>query len=93
MAKQKILFILPGFTFGGTVFSTLNMIPFLKKDYDVYVLPMTYQGPVIKKYEETGVKLLPESLNLSTMVGKIEREKIYIGRYFFCIERFLEKSY
>lgn len=91
MIKQKILFILPGFTFGGTVFSTLNMIPFLKKDYDVYVLPMTYQGPVIKKYKETGVKLLPESLNLSTMVGKIERENNIYRKIFFLYRKILRK--
>lgn len=72
--KKKILFCLPGFNYGGTVFSTLNMISFLIKDYDVYVLPMTYQGPVIEKYREAGVKLLPESHLLSAMMGRLEKE-------------------
>lgn len=72
--KKKILFILPGFTYGGTVFSTLNMISFLRKDYNIAVLPMTYQGPVIKNYNDAGVELLPESVKLSALMGRIDRE-------------------
>ena len=45
--KIRVLYVLPAFTFGGTVFSTLNMIMMLDKEkYDISVLPMTYQGPV-----------------------------------------------
>lgn len=55
---KKILFILPAFNFGGTVFSTLNMILFLREKYDISVLPMNPYGPVREKYEEVGIKIL-----------------------------------
>ncbi len=71
---KRVLFILPGFNFGGTVFSTLNMISFLRNHYDITVLPMTYQGPVIKNYQEAGIALFPESIFLSAMMGKIGKE-------------------
>lgn len=72
---KRILFLLPGFNFGGTVFSTLNMIAFLRKDYDVTVLPMTYQGPVIENYRTAGVTLMPEITSVAAMMGRIDREK------------------
>lgn len=72
--KKRILFLLPGFNFGGTVFSTLNMISFLKNEYDISVLPMTYQGAVIENYKKAGINLLPESVALSAMMGRIDRE-------------------
>lgn len=89
--KQRILFVLPGFTFGGTVFSTLNMLSFLRKDYDVYVLPMTYQGPVIKNYKDLGINLLPESLKLSAMIGRIEREKCIYRKFYFACHKAIRK--
>lgn len=82
--KKKILFILPGFNFGGTVFSTLNMISFLKEDYFISVLPMTYQGPVIKNYKDADILLLPESIRLSAIMGKIGKEtNLYRKLVFF----------
>ena len=56
---KKILFILPGFGYGGTPISTLNMIMFLKEQYDIALFPMRPYGPVRKKYEEAGVNILP----------------------------------
>lgn len=89
--KHKILFCLPAFTFGGTVFSTLNMISFLKKDYDVYVLPMTYQGPVIKRYLEFGINLLPEDRRLSAMMGRIKDESGIKNKLISFIHKALRK--
>lgn len=36
---------------------------------------MTYQGPVIKNYQDANVTLLPESIALSAMMGRIEHEQ------------------
>lgn len=70
MSKKSILFILPSFGFGGTVFSTLNMIMFLKEKYKVSVLPMSPYGPVRSKYDEAGINLLegiPSIMALSSV--------------------------
>ena len=53
--KKKILFVLGGFSFGGTVFSTLNMISFLKERYDIYILPMKPYGPVREYYKNYNI--------------------------------------
>lgn len=91
MSLKKILFVLPSFNFGGTVFSTLNMISFLKKDYDILVLPMTYQGPVIKNYIESQVEILPEYVALSSMIGTISSESKLLKKTIFFIYKFLRK--
>ena len=88
--KEKILFVLPGFTFGGTVFSTLNMISLLSKEkYDVYVFPMTYQGPVRKYYAD--IKLLPESLILSALMGRTCVEKRVSRRIAFLVVKTIRR--
>lgn len=81
--KQKILFILPGFTFGGTVFSTLNMISLLDKErYDIDVLAMTHQGPVKEYYKKAGINILPEDKTLSSFIGVSYKEKnFYVGSH------------
>lgn len=81
--KKKILFVLPGFTFGGTVFSTLNMISFLKKDYDITVLAMTHQGPVKEYYERAGIKILPEDVTLSALIGVSSKETSFLRKAAF----------
>lgn len=91
MMKQKILFILPGFNFGGTVFSTLNMISFLQRDYDITVLPMTHQGPVKKKYLDSGISLYPESLLLDSIRGKLRNEKRIWRKLLLFSLKFLRK--
>lgn len=83
--KKKILFVLPGFTFGGTVFSTLNMISFLKKDYDITVLAMTHQGPVKEYYERAGIKILPEDVTLSAFIGVSSKETSFLRKAAFFI--------
>lgn len=90
--RKKILFVLPGFTFGGTVFSTLNMISFLKSDYDVYVLPMTYQGPVINKYIDAGVSLIPESISLSSLMGKVKNERNILRKTIIIFFKAIKKA-
>lgn len=91
MKKKKILIVLPAFTFGGTVFSTLNMISFLRKDFDVTVLPMSYQGPVIKEYRDANINFLPEIPSLSAMVGKIECEPNLWRRLIFIFHKSLRR--
>ena len=91
MSLKKILFIIPSFNFGGTVFSTLNMISFLKKDYDVLVLPMTYQGPVIKSYIDSQVQLLPEYMSLSSMIGTINMEYKLLKKIIFFVLKLSRK--
>lgn len=55
--KKKILFVLPKFEFGGTVFSTFNMIRMLQQHggFDIYVYPMIGNGPVRQVYNEINV--------------------------------------
>lgn len=73
--KKKLLFVLPEFKFGGTVYSTLNMISLLPQEqYDIYVLPMTYQGPMLVEYKKMGIKLIPENILLSAIYGDIKKE-------------------
>ena len=84
--KIRVLYVLPAFTFGGTVFSTLNMIMMLDKEkYDISVLPMTYQGPVKDRY--TGINILPEQILLSALRGRIGKEnRVYRKVLFFIIK-------
>lgn len=89
--KPKILFCLPAFTFGGTVFSTLNMISFLKNEYDIYVQPMTYQGPIIEQYKNSGIKLLPESRILSAIMGRYEKEQGLKNKVFSIFHKSVRK--
>lgn len=53
----KILFVLPKFEFGGTVFSTFNMIRMLQKHggYDIYIFPIISNGPVRHVYDDLNV--------------------------------------
>lgn len=82
--KQKILFVLPGFTFGGTVFSTLNMISLIDKEkYDIDVLAMTHQGPVREYYEKAEINILPEDVILSAFMGRIVKEQHYFRKMLF----------
>ena len=71
--KKKLLFVLPSFTYGGTVFSTLNMISLLDKDkYDISIFAMTHEGPVSKYY--VGYNVLPEVTNMSLLFGHLGKE-------------------
>lgn len=55
--NKKILFILPKFEFGGTVFSTFNMIRMLQQHggFDIYVYPMIADGPIRQVYNSINV--------------------------------------
>lgn len=83
---KKILFVLGGFSFGGTVFSTLNMISFLKERYDIYILPMKPYGPVREYYQNYTIldpgpiikAIAYAPINLENNFG--ERIKIFIFR-------------
>ena len=83
--KKSILFVLPGFTFGGTVFSTLNMISLLDTNRcDIDVLPMTYQGPVKKYYKEcSNLNILPEQIGLSALMGRMKNETNLLRKMYF----------
>ena len=52
MGKKKILFVLGAYNYGGTVFSTLNMLSYLKDMYDVYVMALAPYGPVKQLYSQ-----------------------------------------
>ena len=93
LMKKNILFILPGFNFGGTVFSTLNMISFLNRDYNISVLPMTYQGPVIRNYREAEINILPESIALSAMMGRISRETSFCRKACFLFYKVMRRLF
>lgn len=80
--KKKVLFILPRFTFGGTVFSTLNMLSYLSKcNLDIYILGMTHQGPVKNLYG--AYNILPENFVLSALTGDYKNEKSRLRKLLF----------
>lgn len=80
--KTKVLYVLPAFTFGGTVFSTLNMIMMLDKDkYEISVLAMSHQGPVKEYYKD--VTIIPEQLMIAALIGRIDKEDSFIRKAAF----------
>lgn len=82
--KVRILFILPGFNYGGTVFSTYNMISLLDKSkYDIYVLAMSHQGGVKQLYKS--FNLIGENLILAALMGRIAKESAIIKKFVFFI--------
>lgn len=88
---KKILFILPEFGFGGTVFSTLNMISLLRDKYEISVLPMSHQGPVKEKYIEAGVNILPEDFLLSCYCDAYGGITSIRKKFFATVLRLFEK--
>ncbi len=71
---KRVLFVLPSFTFGGTVFSTLNMISLLDKEkYDISVFAMTHEGPVAEYYNNYNV--LPEIRKISFLQGHFNKSR------------------
>lgn len=76
--NRKILFVLPKFEFGGTVFSTLNMIRMLQQHggYDISVFPMIAYGPVRNVYD--GLNVLDSDFLLGCFFANIQE---YTGLY------------
>ena len=50
--RRKILFVLGSYTYGGTIFSTFNMLSFLKSHYDIYILALSPYGPIKEMYDQ-----------------------------------------
>lgn len=75
--RKKILFVLPGFNFGGTVFSTLNMISLIQDRYDISVLPMHPYGPVRTNYQNINI-IQPDCslMAVAAMPSELERNSI-----------------
>lgn len=86
---KKILFILPSFNFGGTVFSTLNMIMMLRDKYDISVFSMTHDGPVKEQYK--GINLLPEDKLMYIAFTRYARLKKVSDKCFALMLRFLSR--
>lgn len=90
--KKKILFVLPAFTFGGTVFSTLNMISLLPRDkYEIDVFAMSHQGPVKEYYSKFTV--LPEKLLVASLLGRIEKKSNILKKIFYVIQKGISKLF
>ena len=72
---KKILFILPKFEFGGTAFSTFNMIRMLQQHggFDIYVYPMIADGPVRKVYN--GINVLKTDFLLESSFANLQEYK------------------
>lgn len=73
--NNKILFVLPKFEFGGTVFSTFNMIRMLQQHggYDISVFPMIAYGPVRHVYN--GLNVLDSDFLLDCFFANIQEYK------------------
>ena len=92
--KTKILFVLPEFKFGGTVFSTYNVITLLDpQKYDISVLAMTHQGGVKEKYEKSEIKILPENIMLSALTGRWNEEKRITRKSFFIFSKIIKRLF
>lgn len=90
--KTKILFILPGFTYGGTVFSTLNMISLLSKNkYDIFIMSMSHQGIVKELYSP--YHILDENIFISACMGKVDKEVSYFRKLLFLGIKVLNKCF
>lgn len=90
--KKRILFVLPAFTFGGTVFSTLNMISLLPRDkYEIDVFAMSHQGPVKEYYSRFTV--LPEKILVASLLGRIEKESNILKKIFYVIQKGISKLF
>ena len=87
--NKKILFILPKFEFGGTVFSTLNMISMLSQYYDIKVLPMVSYGPVKNTY--SGVTLLDSNKIIEAVF--IRRNEIENNCLLICFIKLLNRIF
>lgn len=71
---RRILFVLPGFTVGGTVYSTLNMLSLLAKEgMAISVFALTHQGPVKSAY--TQFEVVDEMFLISMVCGATKKEK------------------
>ena len=73
--SKKILFVLPKFEFGGTVFSTFNMIRMLQQhgSFDIYVYPMIADGPVRQVYN--GINVLNSDFLLESSFANLSEYK------------------
>lgn len=82
--NKKILFILPKFEFGGTVFSTFNMIRMLQQHggFDIYVYPMIADGPIRQVYNSINV-LKSDFLLESSFVNLQEYKGVKKLSFFF----------
>jgi glycosyltransferase involved in cell wall biosynthesis len=89
MKKKSILFILPEFGFGGTVFSTLNMIYLLRDHYDISVLAMSHQGPVKEKYSD--INILPEDFLIACCFDAYGQIKSFRKKVFATLIRLVER--
>lgn len=76
---NKILFILGSFGYGGTVFSTLNMISYLKSKYQIFILPMSPYGPVREYYSEYTI-LKPSSALKAAVYCPVNQEDSVIEK-------------
>lgn len=78
--KKKILFVLPCFEFGGTVFSTLNMVSLLKEEYDIHILPLAAYGPIKEQYDKS--LLIENNPVLDSIFTPGHQGKLTLGKFF-----------
>ena len=75
IVAKTILFVLPKFEFGGTVFSTFNMIRMLQQHggFEIYVYPMIADGPVRQVYK--GINVLESDYLLESSFANLNEYK------------------
>lgn len=97
--NKTILFVLPKFEFGGTVFSTFNMIRMLQQHggFDIYVFPMIADGPVRQVYNDINVLnsdfLLESSFANLKEYKKAKKASFIIGKIIKQIGNCFTKDY
>lgn len=88
--NKKILFVLPKFEFGGTVFSTFNMIRMLQRHggYDISVFPMIEDGPVRNVYK--GINVLDSNFLLESYYAN-RNEYAGLAKYKYLAGKAIDK--
>ena len=61
---NRLLFIIPAFKHGGTNKSLINILSFIKNDFDVTILALSHLGPY-KRLLEKEVKVIEKDSLLS----------------------------
>lgn len=88
--RLSILFVIPAFTIGGTIISTLNMIMLLdKQKYRIAIQSLSHQGTEAAKFKN--FQVLRENPLLSLIFSGLSKEKSFIKRTGIGIERVLSK--
>lgn len=86
--RKKLIIVLPGFGFGGTVFSTLNMLSYIRDRYDVSIFGMRPYGPIRYQYSNYDI-IEPSSLLKAVVASPLGEESNLLNKIKLIIAKFI----